>query len=288
MPQPASRRLDSAASIRPGEPLLPGEGRLAFARVEGATALVACAAASPLQILSPRRRGPSAWAVLSSHGGGLVSGDRVALTLEVGPGAVALVGTQAQGKVYRSHRAPAEQRVDAHVSAGGVLAFLPEPVSCFAGSRYLQRQRFALDPGASLLLADAVTAGRSARGERWSFERYESRSEIRAGAKLVLRDAILLEAAGGPLAERMGRLGSIAVLVLIGPAFAGAAGRILAGISSAPVERRSSLLAAASPLADGLLLRAGAERVEDLGAFLRAQLSFLETTLGEDPFARKW
>ncbi len=288
MPQPASRRVDATIGAQPKRPLLPGEGRLTFARVDGATALVGCAAASPLQILSPRRRGASAWAVLSNHGGGLVSGDRIALSVVVETGAVALVTSQAEGKVYRSRAAVAEQALDARVAAGGVLAWIPEPVSCFAGSRYLQKQRFVLEDGASLLFFDAVTAGRSARGERWNLDHYESRSEVRASGGLLLRDAIRLDPSSGPPAERMCRLRVIALVVAVGSAFAGFASRLLGEISAAPAERRPPLLVAASPLADGLLMRAGAERVEDLVAFLRTQLSFLSTTLGEDPFACKW
>ncbi len=287
-PKPASHPVGSAVTVRREEPLRPGEGRLAFARVDGATALVGCAAASPLQILSPRRRGASASAVLSSHGGGLVSGDRIALSVEVGAGAVALVTTQAEGKVYRRRLAPSEQVLDATVAAGGILAYVPDPMSCFAGSCHVQRQRFALGADASLLLLDAVTAGRSARGERWSLERYQSRTEVRSEAGLLLRDALRLDSSCGPPADRMGRLRALALAVAVGPAFAVAAIRLLGEISAAAVERQAPLLVAASPLADGLLLRAGAERVEDLADFLRTRLSFLTATLGEDPFARKW
>src|SRR5690349_1342970 len=68
-----------------------GAGEIAFARVDGATSVVRCAARSPLQLLLPRPRGASAWAVVATHGGGLVAGDAVDLAVEVRPGAAALL-----------------------------------------------------------------------------------------------------------------------------------------------------------------------------------------------------
>jgi urease accessory protein len=287
MAPPRARPCGSVTEPRAAPPLAPGEGQIVFARVDGATALVSCAAASPLQILSPRRRGESAWAVLSSHGGGLVSGDQIALSIEVRKGATGLVATQAEGKVFRSP-VPSRLNVEARVRAGGLLACLPDPVSCYSGARYTQDQRFTLEPDASLLFVDAITAGRTARGERWALERYESRNEINVDGELVLRDALELGSNGSPLVERMGRFQGFALAVAIGPAFAVVARSLLEQVSGAPAERRSSLRVTASPLSDGVLLRYGSERVEELVGALRQHLSFLSTKLGEDPFSRRW
>jgi urease accessory protein len=99
--------------------------------VDGASAIVACAAASPLQLLSPSPRGRCAWIIPASHGGGLLAGDDVSLEVDVGDGAVALLSTQAGTKVYRSPGRVATQRLDARVGRDAVLAVLPHPVSCF-------------------------------------------------------------------------------------------------------------------------------------------------------------
>src|SRR5687767_2493021 len=62
-------------------------------------------------------------------------------------------GTGADSKVYRSHDGrTSRQSVDAGVGAGAVLAVALDPVTCFAGARYGQRQHYRLDGGASLLL----------------------------------------------------------------------------------------------------------------------------------------
>jgi len=295
-----SRALEQAKDVRPRSPspasrvaeaLAPGHGRLGFARVDGATALVRSEAATPLQILAPRPRGPSACAFLVSHGGGLVAGDDVAIDVDVGPGAAALLTTQAETKVYRTDQDEgAAQRLRARVAEGGVLVLLPEPVCPFAGARYEQRQRFHLAPGASLLAVDAVVAGRIARGERWAFDRHESSNELFVDGRLVLGDALVLEPrpAGGALASRLAGFDAFAVAFAVGPAFAAGARGLLEMLARAPVERGASVLAAASPVADGALLRCAATSAEALARWLREALAFAAAPLGEDPFARRW
>lgn len=175
-----------------------GAGRLEVAEVDGCSAVVTCMASSPLQLLAPRPRGRAAWIIAASHGGGLVAGDAVDLEIAVGPGATACLGRQAETKVYRpAGERGAAQTLAAGIGSGGLLALLPDPVSPFAGARYDQVQRFELEAGASLVVLDAVTAGRAARGERWASARFRSRNEIRVGGKLVLADGLRLDVAGG-------------------------------------------------------------------------------------------
>jgi urease accessory protein len=280
---PARSPLESA-------PLAPGRGVLAFARVEGETALVRRAARSPLQILSPRRCGRAAWAILSSHGGGLVAGDTLSLDVDVGPGATALLTTQSEGKVYRSTGGEtAAQALRARIEGSGVLVALPDLVSCFAGARYEQRQRFELAPDASLLFVDGIACGREARRERWAFSRYASRSEVAVGGRLVFADSLELEAnLSRPLAARLGRFSAFAMAVALGPLFARASAELLEANGRQLVPRHASLLAVASPIPGGFLLRAGATTPEELRELLRAQLAFTAEALGEDPFARRW
>ncbi len=253
-------------------------------------------AATPLQFLVPRVRGTSAWVFFLNHGGGLVSGDDVAVEVEVGPGAAALLATQAETKVYRAHDGRgAVQRLEARVRRSGALALLPEPVSPFAGAHYEQRQRFDLEVGASLLAVDAVVAGRSARGERWAFDRYFGSNEVRVDGRLVMGDALVLEpreprapGAGRGLAARLGRFDAFAVAFALGPAFADGARALLARLAAQPVERDADLLAAASPLEGGALLRCAATSPGALAGFLRQALAFAAAPLGDDPFAGRW
>jgi urease accessory protein len=288
-PAPLPASAAAGCPLRRQDPPSPGEGRLEVELVDGQSAVVGCAARSPLQLLAPCPRGRAAWVVAASHGGGLVGGDAVELAIRVGAGAAACLGTQAETKVYRpAGLAGARQRLSASLGEGALLALLPDPVSPYAGARYDQVQRFDLAAGASLALLDAVTAGRAARGERWAFARYCSRNEVRAGGRLLLADAIRLGAdEGPPLPDRLEGLELLATVLLLGPALATAARALLAAVATLPASPGAAVLAVASPVGDGALLRLGARSVEEGMAAVRRHLAFLAGPLDGDPLLRR-
>ncbi|HZZ83259.1 MAG TPA: urease accessory protein UreD [Anaeromyxobacteraceae bacterium] len=265
-----------------------GAGALGVALADGASALVTCRAAAPLQLLVPRPRGAAVWACAASLGGGLVAGDRLALSAEVEAGATLLLGTQAVTKVYRSGSgAAARQALDASAGAGALLASVPDPVCCFEGARFEQRQVFRLSDGASLLAFDGLAAGRVARGERWAFSSCESRLEVWRDGRLVVSDALLLgDLPGLPLAARMGALDHLLLAVAIGPRAAGAARVLLAAAGQARPEQ--GVLASAGEVPGGVVARFGAPDRGPLTAILAGALAPLAPALGGDPLERKW
>ena len=266
-----------------------GSGRLHVGFVDGASSALAIEAHAPLKLLVPSPRGPVAWAYAATFGGGLVAGDRIHLEVIVGPAATAALGTQSSTKIYRAGRdADAVQELTAQVGVGATLALVPDPIACFADSRYVQRQDIVLAADASLLLIDSVTGGRSARGEHWACRRYASRNRIHRSGTLLLNDATRLDAAEGrPLPERFGRFQVFGSVVLLGPRFAVAASDLLAALALAPVERDATLLAAASPLADGAVVRLAATTTEALEHWLRRHFAPTIAGLGGDHWTRR-
>ncbi|MGA3120833.1 MAG: urease accessory protein UreD [Polyangiaceae bacterium] len=264
----------------------PGRGSITFRRRGDRTVLARAFATSPLRILTPRNHGHAAWVFLSSFGGGLVDGDAVDLILEAEPHSSGLVCTQASTKVYRSPRG-CSQRLEAHVAEGATMAILPDPVVPFAGARYTQRIDVSLAANASLLLFDATSCGRAARGERWQFARLESRTEIMRADQPIFADATLLDPAHGSIAERMGPYEWVASLVAIGPRFADVRRAMLGPL--APSTDDATTVWAASPLRDdGVVVRVAADRFENASRVLRPSFALLARWLGDDPLARKW
>jgi urease accessory protein len=247
----------------------------------------AALAFSPLRLLTPRNHGDASWVYTTTFGGGLVDGDRIDLRVDLEAGTAALLATQASTKVYRSPSGCA-QHLDVRVGEGARLAIVPDPVVCFAGARYRQRVDVALEDGASLVLFDAYSCGRAARGERWDFELFESRSTIvRSGGARTLADATQLDRAHGSIAARMGRFGVMATLLAVGPRFA-AVREAMLGTRARGAEPGGAV-AAASPLGDdAVVLRIAADRFESASRVLRSSFAALARTLGDDPFARKW
>jgi len=264
----------------------PGRGTLALEQGARGTVVRAARANSPLKLLLPRNHGRGVWAYLASFGGGLVDGDSVHVDVSVGARATGLLSTQSSTKVYRSPRG-CQQVLQAHVGEEGLLVLLPDPVACFAGARYEQETSVTLEPQASLVLLDAFTCGRAARGERWAFSHYLARTLVQRGGVPLLLDAVRLSPEEGALAPRMGRFEALALLAVFGPQVTALREALLS--PPAPLRRRASVIETASPLGeDGALLRVAATSVEEAMSAVRARLRALPLLLGDDPLARKW
>jgi urease accessory protein len=240
-----------------------GSGRLAVARVNGRSTVVSAWARAPLVLRTPRVRGDAAWAFVGSLGGGLVQGDALSLQVDVGTDAAAVVTTQASQKVYRGARGAA-QRTTARVAGGALLVWRPDPVACFAAARYSQEARVELlDETASLVYEDVLTCGRRAMGERWDFARYASRLVVERAGRAALVDGVLLDAAHGSVAARMGRWDVMATVVALGKRAEPVARAMLAAHGT----RSSRVAVAASAVPGGAIARVLAESVEALAPF---------------------
>jgi urease accessory protein len=266
----------------------PGTGHLDIVYRDRRSVVRRAYATSPLRLLTPRNHGRAAWIYAGSYGGGLLGGDALRLTVQVGPGASAFLSTQASTKVYRSDMATSLD-TRAQVAAGATLIIWPDPVVCFAGSSYRQHQQVEVSEGGALVLVDCMTSGRRASGERWRFTNYSSRSAIRYDGRLVLFDSICLNADDGELAERMGRFDVLCSATIVGPELRPSVDRIAASIAELPVERHAGTLVAVAPLSDaGCILRIAGTSVEQVGRVLREHLTFVTALLGDDPWSRKW
>ena len=283
----------TSSRVVTSDPLTPGVGALRIARRGGRSVAEHVCAASPLRLLTPRNHGDAVWVFTSSFGGGLVDGDRQVLDMEVGAGASAYLSTQASTKVYRSVQG-ASVELRARVDEQALLVAVPDPVVCFADSRFSQRQEFELAGSASLVVVDWVTSGRRESGERWSFAHYASRLIARLDRTLVVHDAVALRREDGDLAARMGRFDVLASVFVLGTPLLRHAASLVEELEAEPVRRTPSQLTVATPLAHpqlgtvGCVLRIAGQSVESVGRSIRSALSFVPSLLGDDPWARKW
>ncbi|KAJ2286139.1 hypothetical protein IWW55_007057, partial [Coemansia sp. RSA 2706] len=194
--------------------------------------------AYPLKIISPQAARTTfadgsqtalhpAVSYVLSYGGGLVHGDRIHVRAAVHAQCALLLLTQGSTKVFRKGARTASsngtgdqtvQTMELSVHQDALLCLLPDPVTCFAGSRYHQRQAVDVHPGGSLLLLDWMTSGRMSRGERWQLDKYLSVNLVTATAptrRLAIRDALLLEDPG--LRTRLHAIDAFALLFVLGP-----------------------------------------------------------------------
>ncbi len=268
-----------------------GDAALGVSLVHGLSAATTAWARSPMKLLTPRSRGESVWAYTSSFGGGMVAGDRTHLEVTVDAGARCFLSTQASTKVYRNPtHLPCSHELVANVGEDALLIVAPDPVQCFAESRYEQRQQFNLSSSANLVLVDWMSGGRTARGERWSFQRYLSRNLIERDGKKLLVDALLLDSTDGALHSKFrgGRFNCFATAVILGPRLQTFAKKILEWSAEQPVTPRADFVFAASLLREGVLFRCAGVAVEQVGRSIHEQLGFVRQLLEDDPWSRKW
>jgi len=261
-----------------------GHAQWTVERVDGMSASTSVSASYPLSLLVPRARDLACWAYLASHGGGMVSGDQVMITVRVAPEACAYLGSQSTGKVYRAlHDEWSGQDVQLTVGPGGLLVYAPDAVSCFAAARYRQTLRYALAPGASLVACDGLLAGREARGEFWSFDQVASSTCITLDGIPAAIDRISM--LGPRLARSMAGWGAFLSIVAIGPATAplveAARALLPATTPGAP------FLASLAPCAGGHLLRIAAPGQAELTALCQRLFAPLADRLGGQPWLRR-
>lgn len=193
---------------------VPGEGRIIAKLLPGGgNGIEAISYQYPLKLISPTSPTggqKSVLVFLLSYGGGLVGGDAVNLSIRVQPGANLSLVTQGHTKVFKSPSPDVvtSQLMTARVDNGAALCLLPDPVQPFEDSVYTQTQLFNLAPESSLCLLDWVTAGRTARGENWSFINWTGRNEVWLRAeqggrdRLLVRDTVILSQGGTQAIER--------------------------------------------------------------------------------------
>jgi urease accessory protein UreH len=119
----------------------------------------------------------AAHVILVTAAPGIFGGDRLRLSITVGPGARVVMASQASLQAHPSEPdALACLRHEYRIAAGGELYCQWDPTIPFAGARLDQRFALALDRGSRLLWSDALTCGRVASGEVWQF--HELRHEL--------------------------------------------------------------------------------------------------------------
>ena len=271
--------------------LLPGHGLLELTKVRERTEITRSQATNPLKLITPRRDGSAAWVYSSTFGGGLVAGDQIHLDMQLAPNTTCVLSTQASPKVYRDpEKKGCQQTLRANIDDGALLVSVPDPITCFADAIYEQQQQFHLAPEGSVVLLDWLTSGRRKRGESWDFTRYRSQIDVYRDSQQLLTDRLLLDSRDGPLKSpfRVGRFHCLAVVVLVGKVLEAAGEKILQEIAEQPVESNSSLIETVSPLDGGLILRIAGITTQLVADCVTRRLCFLESFLGETPWARKW
>jgi urease accessory protein len=145
---------------------------------------------------------------LHNVSGGVLSADRLRLSIDVGPGASAQVTTTGATRLYRHRGGLADscQQVEIRLAEGAQLEYLPDPIIPFAGARHRQRTSVALADRSVLLWWETLAPGRQAMGETFAFDYLRIQAEVRTAARPLLIEDLILNPATRSLtsAARLG------------------------------------------------------------------------------------
>jgi urease accessory protein len=160
--------------------------------------LAACRSILPLQVLAPvALDDPAAVVSLLNPTGGVLGGDRLAIDITLGEGAHACVTTPSATRVYRTAGEPAVQTVRLGLARDAIVEWVPDHTIPSAGADLRQAFDVEIADGARLILVDAFSAGRVARGEAWTFARLDSAVTVRDAQGLLLHDRFVLRGGAG-------------------------------------------------------------------------------------------
>ena len=151
---------------------------------------------TPLQIMRPYYLDDTgtAYIYLLSPGGGVVGGDRYAITVTLAAGARACMTTASATKLYASPDSVARQRFEVILHSETVFEYLPEQIIPFARSAFHQDTSVRLGNGAVAVLAEIVAPGRLARGEAFAYRDYSSGLSVTdAQGRVLLRERTRLQ-----------------------------------------------------------------------------------------------
>lgn len=196
----ASAPLIERMAVSPGAGVH-GKAEVVFAVKSGNTRLSHLYQHEPLRVLFPSSPTEDVLgAVVVNTSGGLVGGDSLDISVALGPGAQALVTTQAAEKLYRSLGADCLVTAVIEVGENAWLEWLPQETIIFDGARLRRRTTIKVAPTARVLAGEVLVFGRIARGEALSHGLIHDEWRLCMGGRLLWADSLHL---AGDLAAKL-------------------------------------------------------------------------------------
>jgi urease accessory protein len=172
--------------------------RLDFARdgLTGGTRLVASHQEPPLRVVRAfAMEDGGAMVHLHNVSGGLLGGDSLGLTVNVGAEACVQITTTGATRIYRpKQESPVTTQLnEVAVGKNALLEYLPDPLIPFAGARFFQRTSIRLSSGAGLFWWEILAPGREAHGEIFEYSSVELKTDLLAVGRPIAIDRVRIE-----------------------------------------------------------------------------------------------
>jgi urease accessory protein len=126
--------------------------------------------------------------------GGIVGGDKLAISVKASANSHALITTPAAGKFYRSERKEAIQTVDISVANDAILEWLPQETIIYQGAQVKSSVNVNLVSNASFIGWEILSLGRPASGEGFDSGMAELNWQIYYQQQPLFLERLLLDA----------------------------------------------------------------------------------------------
>lgn len=142
----------------------------------------------PLKIVNPKPQKQTGVCMLTSYGGGFVEGDVVELDVLCKAGTTSIISSQANTRVYESNGVQCKQKLDLKIEKNAFHVFFNDPLVMHNGGNFIQENTIQLKADSVLLFIDWFSAGRTANGESFAFQNFETSTKIEQEKETILWD----------------------------------------------------------------------------------------------------
>lgn len=127
--------------------------------------------------------------MLLSVSAGIMEGDTQDIDINIGDETKVEVISQSYEKIHRMKSGNATRNCNILVGKNACLKYNPLPTIPFADSSFNNKTKINLaDDTSKLVFNEIITCGRSAMGEKFLFNQYNSYLEVRKKSRLIYRD----------------------------------------------------------------------------------------------------
>lgn len=127
--------------------------------------------------------------MMLSASAGIMDGDTQSIDMKIGNETKVEVISQSYEKIHKMKSGKAIRNCSISVGKNAFLKYNPLPTIPFAESSFDSIMKISLEDNTSkLLLTEIISCGRSAMGEKFLYNQYNSYIEVRKSNKLIYRD----------------------------------------------------------------------------------------------------
>ncbi|PSJ17915.1 urease accessory protein UreD [Nitrosomonas supralitoralis] len=194
-PQQPSNAVLSDPIVNSDHKPLQARLSLKFAEIDGTTRLVEREHFGPLLVQKPfyPEDRKICHVVIIHPPGGVVGGDQLAITAQVGASANAQITTPGAAKWYKANGHTSQQKIRINVSKGGALEWVPQETIFYNNANVEIDHQVTLEEDALYVGCEILCFGRTAFGETFNSGQIKQRTRILRNGKMIWLEQIRLQ-----------------------------------------------------------------------------------------------